>query len=407
MSSLLSLVLRGITSIVRFAFVIVLARVLSPDDVGVYSVFSAALIITTFIVGLDFYIHTNREIAASEPQDTERHLGNTLALYIAAYALLLPIVAAIAVAFFVPVELLGYFLLICVLDHLSQEASRLFFALRLPIAANWVIFFRLASWSLLVTAIALADSTAVTLNNVFLFWLGGAFVTCLHSARVLHKEGIALRPFKHLDIPWLKNGLVVAFPFLVSTVALRITEYGDRFFIKTWMSDAQLGAYAFYASIAGVSSMVAYTGVMSLLYPELIRHHKAGDQAALSTTYRKMCLLSIATIGVTAALTTVLVPFITGLTGKAIYQQYHDVFYLLIIAYSISGLALLPHFYLYARSGDRWIYTSTIAVGLLSLLLNYLLVPRLGLAGAAWAVILSSTVLLIAKGTGAMRIARA
>jgi O-antigen/teichoic acid export membrane protein len=74
-----------------------------------------------------------------------------------------------------------------------------------------------------------------------------------------------------------------------------------------------------------------------------------------------------------------------------------NTFWLLLAAMGMMTISLVPHQALYARRQDRAIIVSTLSAFAVAMAANALLVPRMGLAGAATATLCAMSTLALSK----------
>ena len=79
-------ILRGLTLASRFLLTLLLARMLSPAEMGEYGLLTAALAFALLAIGLEFYSYTLREMVPATPARRTRIIADQMTL--AAIALL-------------------------------------------------------------------------------------------------------------------------------------------------------------------------------------------------------------------------------------------------------------------------------------------------------------------------------
>ena len=129
--------LRSITLASKFILLVYMAKLLSPEQIGVYGIFVATISYALYFLGLDFYVINTREILAkSDKKEKARLVRDQLAFHGVVYIFVLPMLLVVFMAGLLPWKYIVWFYVLLVLEHLSQEAIRLFFTLSLPIVAN-------------------------------------------------------------------------------------------------------------------------------------------------------------------------------------------------------------------------------------------------------------------------------
>ncbi|MCK1382420.1 hypothetical protein IVB33_39380, partial [Bradyrhizobium sp. 24] len=92
-----ALVLRALTLASRFLLSLLLARMLSPAEMGQYGLLTATLAFALLAVGLEFYSYTLRELVPATPERRARIIADQMVLGTAALVAV-GIVVAVAIA---------------------------------------------------------------------------------------------------------------------------------------------------------------------------------------------------------------------------------------------------------------------------------------------------------------------
>src|SRR6202035_5203539 len=74
------LILRGLTLSSRFLLSVLLARMLSADEMGQYGLITATLAFALLALGLEFYAHTLRELVPASPTRRAQIIADQIAL---------------------------------------------------------------------------------------------------------------------------------------------------------------------------------------------------------------------------------------------------------------------------------------------------------------------------------------
>ena len=136
---ILNMLLRACTLGARFVFVFFLAKFLDAKAVGYYGLFTATVGYFLYLVGLDFYTYTTREILKAQHEQRGQMLKGQASLSALLYIVVVPLAVWMLPQAQWPSELLLWFFPILVLEHLNQEISRLLIALSEQITASLII----------------------------------------------------------------------------------------------------------------------------------------------------------------------------------------------------------------------------------------------------------------------------
>ncbi|WP_165859716.1 lipopolysaccharide biosynthesis protein [Tsuneonella suprasediminis] len=343
----------------RFLLIFFLAKFLSPAEVGNYGLFTAAVGYTLYIVGLDFYVFTTREIVHAPAKKRGHFLKTQICISAIIYLVVAP-------ASLVVLSKLGWssvaliaFLPILVLEHFNQEIMRLLIALSEQITASIILFLRQGSWAIAsVLLMALDPSSRLLWVVLGLWFLGGALAAIIGVWKVasLKMGGWHDR----IDWSWARRGLKVSFAFLIATLALRAIQTLDRFWIEALGGVEVVAAYVLFTGVASSMMVFLDAGVFAFTYPALIRHHKHGDREAFQRVLRKSLLQTILFIGAFSVVSLALLPYLLAWIGKAEYLSKVSLFPWILSALALNCLGMIPHYALYACSHDRSIIASHI-----------------------------------------------
>src|SRR5215468_6546261 len=112
-------VLRGLTLASRFLLSLLLARMLTPAEMGDYGLLTAALAFALLAIGLEFYSYTLREMVPASPERRTRIIADQATLGgMALFAVGLVVLGVVAAGDF-PARLAPWFLIILTTEHAS------------------------------------------------------------------------------------------------------------------------------------------------------------------------------------------------------------------------------------------------------------------------------------------------
>jgi O-antigen/teichoic acid export membrane protein len=186
------------------------------------------------------------------------------------------------------------------------------------------------------------------------------------------------------DGPSLRRMLAYSVPLIPSSLAVVFALYFDRIALKELVGLSEVGVYAVGQKISLVVAL-ALIGFRSALTPLVYANHaRASTPGELAQIFRVFCLAALTmTLGLS-----VFAREIVGLISADAYQEAAAVVPLLIFS------VLLSNMYIFAPGldiGRRTALISLINIGVaaLNLGLNYVLIPQLGILGAAWSALLA------------------
>ncbi len=394
-SGLYSVALRGLTLASKFLLTIFMARYMTPEDLGVFGLFSTIIYISLLLLSLDFYVFNARELLRVDEAGRPRLIRDQLVLFALVYVLALPALLGIFALDLLPWELVGWFYLILLLEHLSQEGYRLLITLSRPVAANVALFLRQGAWIYAAVALAFFVDDWRDLTIVWIGWAIGSALGIVLIVRYLLDlpwKGLASVPVNWI---WLWSGLRNALIFLLASSSLLLVTYLDRFFLQAYFDEGTVGVYVFFNQIANVVQTFVNTGIIMILYPRILSAFQAGDYSGYRTLMRRMARGSIAAAVILACGCAVAVVPLLAWLDRPAFGDAMPVIWIMLVTACVSIASLGPYYALYVRRRDRLILAAHGAALAVAVGANYLLVPTYGIYGAAAATLFAFLLLAL------------
>ena len=355
-----SFALRGCTLVSKFLLIFILARYLEPGELGLYGLLIAAVGYSLYLLGLDFYTFSTREILRRRRDEWGGLLKSQGALTLTIYVLLSPILLLVFILGYLPWYVAGWFFLLVVLEHFNQESMRLLIAISEPISAGISLFLRSGAWAAAIAALIILFPKARTLDSLLMAWaLGGVFAALFSIWRLCRVKigGWRVR----IDWGWIARGVKIALPLLVATLALRGLFTFDRYWLEVLSGIEVVGAYVFYMGIASAMMSFLDAGVFAFIYPGLITSYQRGEAFEYRRGTKKMLVqTTVFTMLFTVVALVAIEPFLAWL-DKPLYQEVQGMFPWLLLASILYALGMVPHYALYAQGQDRPLVFSHIA----------------------------------------------
>ncbi|HWR83512.1 MAG TPA: lipopolysaccharide biosynthesis protein [Candidatus Deferrimicrobium sp.] len=391
----INVILRGLTLSGKFVLLLFLARYFSPEELGVFGLMSVTIAIALYVLGLDFYVYNTREILSRNPHQCAPFVRDQVVFHGIVYALTLPLLLGVFVSGTIAWKYLGWFYLLLVLEHLSQEANRLLITLSRSTMANVVLFLRSGAWVFVAAGVAIFADDKRSLPFLWSAWAVGVVASLGLTAYAL--RDVAWKELKGVrtNWGWIRNGTRVALPFFAATASLMGIQYADRYFLQHYYGESTVGVYTFYAQVSNAIQIFVFAGVISVLYPRIVAAYQQGRLSEYRLLVRKLSLgVGVSVLLLVGACAIAIKP-ILALVGKAVYGSQVGVFWIMLASGALLSCSYIPHYVLFAKRRDRDIIASTGIALAVALVANSLLVPRYGLHGAAWA---SATAMAVLAG---------
>ena len=357
---LLNLALRLSTLGTRLVFVLVLARFLDPAQVGYYGLFTSAVGYALYVVGMDYYTFSTREVLRVPPEQRGAVLKGQAALSGGLYVLALPLALVLLAQTNWQGTLLWWFAPILILEHINQELSRLLVALSRQLSASWVLFLRQGSWAIVSVILLAISPESRSLDLIFALWaLAGLAAAVLGGLTLWSLEISGWRA--PIDWGMIRRGVAVSLGFLVSTLALRGVQTLDRYWLEALGGLEVVAAYVLFTGVAGALMVFLDAGVFAFAYPDLIRFGLAGKRQEARRLLRRTLAQTLVISAAFAALSWALLPYLLGWIGNPVYAAQIGLFPWVLTATILNALGLIPHYGLYARNVDKPIILSHLA----------------------------------------------
>jgi O-antigen/teichoic acid export membrane protein len=354
---IMSVVMRAATFGARVLLVFFLAKHLDPVSMGQYGIFVVTVGYFVFLVGLDFYTYSTRQLISS-PLTKQGNLLKSQAVLIGiAYLIILPPATLALARSDWPNPMVWCFPLVLVTEHINQELSRLFVTFSLPVVASVLLFIRQASWVIVIVALELLGSGPTTPDQVIVCWgLAGcaAMGFGVYRLRRLGMLGWSLP----VDWGWIRRGLVVSSGFLCGTLAVRGIVTFDRYWVEDLAGIEAVAAYTLFFSIAGVVNVFLDAAIFSFAYPRIIKLVQNNLHQEAHNEIKNLLVQIIAGSACFAIVSYLLLPHILDWVGHPIYKKFSHWYPWLLMAMTVQVISKVPHYGLYALGRDRSIIFS-------------------------------------------------
>lgn len=402
-TGLINTIFRGLTLGSKFLLLLVLARTLTPAELGNYGLMVVTITVSLFLLGFDFHAYNTREILATERLKWPIRMRDQLIFHFCIYLPVLPLLLIVFVTNTLDWSYAVWFYPLLILEHLSQESYRFLITLSRSSVANAVLFLRSGIWVFAVAGTALFAPDSVTLRLAFSAWAVGVTLSLVLAAVAMRDLGWRGSFTVPVNWSWIRQGVRVSLRFFGATVCLLGVQYADRYFLKHFHGEEAVGVYTFFWQITNVVQVFVYTAVATVLYPRLVESFQKGQFSEYRRHMKRLGLgiavtISVVSIGIAAMIRPIL-----GLVGHDIYREHLMVGWILLAGVILLSFSYIPHLALYVRRLDRAILGASVVTLVAALIGHILLVPRFGPIGAAWGSLGAAGVLLGSKGIAALR----
>ena len=391
---LYNLLIRGSATIIKLAFTLFLGSLFTEVEFGLYSLIISSIYISLILIGFDIYLDANRRIIQKDSiQDQSHILNNQIASYLPFYILFTIIIFFIPERI-IPKDFIFLFLTISILEHLNSEIFRLLLALRKTIIANLLFFIRNALWPIVIFMLYLINDH-LDIYTLLLYWLYSsilALVIGFYFLRKKYKINLSL-----IDRKTIFKSYKFALIFFIGTVAYKIVEFSDRYFIDYYLNKQSVGVYSLFSQFGNVLNTIIFTIVISIGYPKLLKAIYNNNHKMI-VKERNLMLMEIVVI---SFLTLIggyfFLNIILDVINKPLYFEYDFLFYLVIISNILFNVSYVYHFIMIGFQKDLAITKITIIGAGINILLNVILIPKIGIIGAIYSKTIAFTFILFTK----------
>ena len=397
-TSAANLTLRGLSTLSKLLLLILITRYLTIEDLGIYGLFTSSVMIALYFLGFDYYYYSSREILSNDSSETGKIIKNQFVFYLFSYIVVLPPLVIIFLIDILPVKYIIVFYLVLILDHISIEFYRILVTLSRSVFANVIFFIKSGLWVYILILIWLLNiSSTINLDFVWYGWLTGALLACIIAAIYIGKLNFGIIKSTGIDWIWIRKGLIISIPFILSTISLRLTDFSGRYFLDQIYSKSIVGIYSFFWSVASLVYVFVITAVIMILYPPLVKTYKEKKLEEFRKIYLRFKKLIIVSTILMSLLLAIMIHPILQILNKSEFYAYIDAFYILLLANIFIVFSYIPHYILYARDQDRFILISSIIGLVVNIILNIILIPKYSINGASVALTASYASVFFAK----------
>lgn len=403
-NSIESIFTRGISILSKFLLLGYLVKILTLEDYGSFQLMSYFIMISTTIFGLEYYNISNRDIVKASKKD-EIYTNHLNFFYT-----LSPLVCLVQILVFLslfPKELisLGNILLLLtigVMDYLSQEVYRYLMINKLYRKGNIQLIYKSLFFILLIGLYQLFFTELdfnillriLLLSYAILFF----FVYTVFSK---HLHQFSLKDFQILRFGELKKTVLALSPFLMLIFFIKGIEFVDKFLIGKQLGLAETGIYSFLFSMASVLGVFVISGFYIIYLPQLIESFK-NNKNSFKKVFLKFSLLIFGSSLVLAVLIVFISPYVFILIEKDIMLEHMNLLHLLLFGFVLHNISLIPHVFLYVCHDEKRISLIMGCAFVVNLTLNLILIPDLGINGAAYSFVATYLVILLFKSIRAI-----
>lgn len=352
MKKLVNLLLKSLSLLAKFAFILLAGREISEADFGNYGLFSALLVYILGFVGLEYHAYSNRALLLCNGKKKEEICSNQIAFIIFAIFLCIPISGILKILDFIPLSLGLWFFLILIMEYISTEMIRLMNILDRQIKATLVYSIKTSCWMIPMVIAWLAD-VHVNVIDIYKYWFLLSLTSVLFGFFCLRDYFRIGFKIKLISFQFIWSGVLNSKLILISSQMSLLLFVADRYLLKYTAGIESVSAYFFYFMLASSLLSVLESSVFVFLIPELIRKVNEGDSSNILKAIVNMRNVAMLAVTIFSLTIVFIVDFIIEFVDKASFKDHKEVFYILIMFVVLRVYSLTFHYVLYAAKYDR------------------------------------------------------
>jgi len=385
-------------------------RVFSVADYGTINLITNTVLLLTVVSKFGFQHAVQRyypESAGAADPNTLRRYYSTLFYGTAIFAVVLSLFFGASVFFgtarFLGITATGTLLLACALVMIRSLRSM---QMNLMQMENKTRLFN--GMDILQKALSIAVICALLFlwkKTVFALFLGLVAVEgviLIQYLPVLARRNL-LSPAM-FDSAFLRAALRFSFPLMLAEISWVVLDSGDRFFIQHYLGAQPLGFYAAAYGIAIYLQDVMMQPLQLALFPICMKvWNSEGKKATQEFLSRSLDQFMLAAVAVVCVAIVTSHDVIVLLASKK-FQQAYTLLPFLVIGLVLSAVTIYfrPGLLIHKRASK--IAAATFYASVLNIALNIVLLPRIGLVGAAIATMVSYLGIVMFLGFESLRV---
>src|SRR5215471_3017530 len=206
------------------------------------------------------------------------------------------------------------------------------------------------------------------------------------------------------DLKFFRDAAVFSFPLMIAEIAWVLLAAGDRFFVQHYKGAEAVGYYAAAYGIATYIQEVLMVPLQISFFPICMKLWAAeGKEATQKFLSRSLNYFMLGAVLVASVAIVTSHDVVVVLASKK-FQQARSLLPFLVtgLVLSAANTFFRPALLIHKRA--RIIAQSTLFAVALDIALNIVLLPTMGLIGAAWASTISFTAMIVLNGFASQRV---
>lgn len=387
-------VITGIRSGVAFLMLPIYARAVTPAEYGQLAIawVIASLLTTLLSFGLESAITRWYFRMAQEPEARNSFVASAWKLLLVVPNVVVVVGWLVIAGLFpssVPIPL-SFLLLGALQASLWVGATIVPFALLR--AEGRIGLYAVLNWIFIGVSVIATTTMLYATNIGAIGWLIGNLAA---TATLAIGSGYAMRGYLRLAFSrsLVQPAIAFGIPLIPHLLALWALALADRLILQHYRDSTDVGIYNLAYQVATILLVL----MLAANQGTVVEYGRAIHDTAARIALRQVVTLQFSVTVALAAVLALLGPVGVALLLPASYLPAAGYIGWLVLGTLSFCLSLLPMNGLTILAGKtRWVWTATMAAAGANVALNFMLIPRLGIAGAAYATAIGYGVLLVA-----------
>ena len=393
---------------VRILLLPVFTRYLVPEEYGILAYTSAvmAFLFSVSTLSLNTYVIRFYFDFAPEDEASRRKLIGNVFVFLALFNALLTGLAIligpwILGASGVSIPFFPYFLMALGTNFFNVLSVIPLAAYRIKKQAGKFVLLSV-SQAVLQTVVSLVLVVGFGVGLIGMYWsslcVGASFAGIYFF--VIYRHGTFT-----LDLRQIGRGLAFAVPIIPATISYLVIDMVDRIMLETHVALDRLGLYS-VAYTLGFGMTVVIQGGYRAFEPELFQHYTRPDFPAIYDRIKRTFMFVVLVAGTALALFS---PEVIALMTAPKFHEADTIVPIVVLAACLRAVGILYSVMLVAYKKTTVNTAIVIVAATVNILANLVLIPSLGIIGAAWSTVLSFAVLaplsyIICERSGILRV---
>ena len=395
---LANIAMRGAGLVGRFALTLYFAKHFELSEIGTFGLMAGMAGLLPSLIGCGVNYFLNREIVGAEPLRAGTLLRDRLSLTLAMLLLVaLAFGAAHAAGLVQAPPSLGLLAFILASECLAFDVHMSLIGLRMPVAANFLLFVRSASWIFPVLVLGMVWPQLRSLHFVFWSWAAALAASFVFLLILLRDWPFAAISRTGIDFAWIGRTVRRGWLIYLSDLGIGGQLYLERYVVNVLLGLKLTGVYTLYWTMANAVHVLVTVGVVQVALPDLVEAQRCENKVE----WRKAFLQATGrTIAITLPLCVTCAVVVLKVLPRLGIEQFAVspyLFCLMLVGVPIRLLSDMASYGLYSRNLDTSFAVMNIIGIVSSLAFSFALIARYGLIGAGVGMILQALLLLLLR----------